>query len=369
MCLAVVCYIMLANSVAAPVPSHMEIAEAVIANREKIRSLHVRTYCRRMLTHREMRTELFLDDEARRWRVDTTGMGGPGKSASVGDQVRYSRSVSANGDIAYMYNPGRPEMFATSDWLTRGLEKQYMQPFLDPRNAGLVPVDYGHTGTPFEVSGGRVCLYTYYIDFCLDAVQATVKPVVWNDRRCWKVESSSNPNNRQRSVCTYIVAPEMDHSVVSMEFKAYYNKETAPGDMSSVESDVALHEKSGVWFPSQVRYVLVSQGKKVEEEVTHVDVVSLNEPIPERVFSLAGMGVPIGHRVMDLTDESSNAKVWDGEKIVRVHGLPPLADGEVTGTSRSPRSRLWCVIIAFFCVCASIILYWRGHRHSRVEPS
>lgn len=330
-CGIVLCVI-LAKPDAASAPSHVQVAEAVLAGRQKVKTLQVRSYCRRLLTRREMRSELFLDQEMKRWRFDTTLLGPPGESLSSGEEVTYSQSTSANGEVVYSYRPTRPELVARIDLLQRALRGRHIAPFRDPRNAGLVPVPYSHTGTPFEIGGGRTSLYSFCVNFCLEAEQAAVVPVAWKGQQCWKVKSSSHIKDATQGVCTYIVAPEMGHSVVFMEYKCYYNDETEPGDVASVESDITLHKKSGIWFPSQVRYLQFSQGKKIKEEITDFEVVSLNQPIPEDVFTFAGMGVPVGHRVMDVTKDSADAAIWDGEKVVRLRAVPPLADSETGQT-------------------------------------
>lgn len=84
----------------------------------------------------------------------------------------------------------------------------------------------------------------------------------------------------------------------------------------SVETEVALHQKSQMWFPTKVHYQAAFDGQKKQEEITEFQIVSLNEPIPESTFTFKGLGVPVGHRVMDLTDTWIGTKTWDGEEII-----------------------------------------------------
>ncbi len=197
-------YAMLLDNPVPSIPSHVELAEAVIANREKIRTLHVRTHSRRMPQRTEVRKELYLDADAYPWRIDTTGLRAAGLTPAREEPVVYSSSTSANGAVAYLYDPTNPQMAARKDWLAGAMERLHVRRFPDPRNAGLVPSTHGNTASPSEISGGdaRACLHTFYVNSCLGAERVAIEPVTWNEQSCWRVESQSAVSATQRNVCT-----------------------------------------------------------------------------------------------------------------------------------------------------------------------
>jgi hypothetical protein len=355
---------MWAGSETLPPPSPTEISQAVVANRERIRTAHVRTYSRRILKKQEISKELYLDADANRWRIDTTGMGPMGEPSAPTRKDAFVRKTGVSDGMVYQYHPLQQEVVARKDSLENGVKTRHVMPFPDPRNAGLVPTYIGNTGTPFEFSGSRLCIYPAHVD-CAQADQVSVEPAVWKGVRCWRVAFARHNDLKQRLVRHYTVVPQWGHSVVSLMVETYLDQQETPCFAFSVESEVALHEKSQLWFPTQVVYRGDSEGKRIEEEITDVEVVSLNEAFPESTFTFKGLGVPAGHTVIDITDPGDSKTVWDGERVIRLQGASPLGD---SGTTRGLHGvRRWTVIgSSVLCVCLSAILWWRGHQRNRL---
>ena len=236
------------------------------------------------------------------------------------------RKVSACGDIVYRYYPPDPDKVAVIDTLKRQVDQGSVRPFPDPRNAGLVSVFNGNTGTPFEIGGSRLSLYTSELD-CAKEGRVSVEPATWKGEKCWKVESVRDlAGKKGRQVRRIFIVPSQDCSVVFLEVKTFRDTEKTPYYVFSVESDITFHKESQLWFPAKVRYRASIGGKEDQDEVTDIQVVSLNRPIPKEVFTFKGMGVPAGHVVMDLTDVEGGKKTWDGDKVVRGSRVPPFAN-------------------------------------------
>lgn len=304
------------------IPSHTEVFGAVVSNREKIRSLQVQTVSRQTLPKAGVvRKSLYLDVDAQRWRIDTTGMLGSTETSDRQDEG-FERQVSADGGVVYRYYPQEPNKVAIIDTLKRQVDQRSVLPFPDPRNAGLVPVFAGNMGTPFEIAGFRLSLYTSELD-CAKEGRVALEPATWKGQKCWKVGAVRDlAAKRKRQERCFFIVPEQGYSVVFLEVKTFRDAEKTPYYVFSVESEVAFHEENRLWFPVNVHYRAIIDGKESQDEVTEIQVVSLNRPIPQEVFTFKGMGVPAGHVVMDLTDTDTDKKVWDGNKVVRIPRWP-----------------------------------------------
>lgn len=361
---AVLLFSVLADPNITPAPSHKELFEAVVANREKIKSLHVRTSSRRISQKAQIDNALYLDVDANRWRIDTTGSTAIQESSDPEGEGAFRKKVSVHGGLVYRYYPSTPNAAATIHTLKDAAAQRFLGPFPDPRNAGIVPAFHGNTGTPFEIAGSGTPLHTFYVD-CGRPGRVTVVPATWKGEPCWKVEWEGTNKANDKHVCRYSVVPQWGYSVVFLESNVYRNKATTPNYVFSVESEVALHKESQIWFPTRVHYKAIVDGKKINEEVTEIRVVSLNEPLPETVFTFKGMGVPAGHTVVDVMEPSTERKIWDGDRIVFVRGVSPIVDAE----GGKGRLRWWWLGIAALCLGASIALWLRGLFHKRRAAS
>lgn len=341
------------------VPTYGEIGQAVLAGREKIKTLHVRTCANRPGQHLGVRSELYLDVDAGRWRRDTTGAA-EAAVQSPDAAPAWNEVVCVNGPVIYDFSPVVPERVARVRRLASEVDGGRLPPFPDPRNAGLVPAYNGNSGTPYKSGGLRLKLYAYYVS-CPDATESCVDATVWKGLSCWKARAIRIDDSHRR-VFSYVVVPEWDNSVVLLTAETYRKNEGTPHFRFSVESEVALHEESKVWFPKAVHYECHVDGKRTQEEITEFEVVSLNRPMVEELFTFKGMGLPIGHAVMDLTDVSAAKKFWDGDRIVRVEGRSaPLVDKDESQDVNGAEIRQLITGGALLCVCVSAVLYFKGY--------
>src|SRR3990172_684376 len=189
MCFAVLLSCMLSSSSATNPPSCGEIVKTIVANREKIRSLHVRTVSRRPLEGTEFRRNLYLDVGGQRWRTDVLNNDAARTAPSQkGDGYAKCMSVDIREGIVYEYYPSDTSVVARKISLQIGARERSVRPFPDPRNAGLVPRFFVGIGTPFESGGGRSAICSSFID-CTKYRRVSVTSAVWQDQPCWKVQA------------------------------------------------------------------------------------------------------------------------------------------------------------------------------------
>jgi hypothetical protein len=304
---------------------------------------------------------LYMDSVANRWRKDTTGpkpfIADPANKANV----LYNKTTSVSNGTVFQYYPTNPNIIASREQFKDVADKT-LNPFSDPRNAGMVSTAFGNTGTRFDVAGNRIVINAAYLTFGKATCDASVVAEEWKGMPCWRVRLSRDIDPTTQCIREYVVVPQWDNSVVQLETKTFQNGSKTPRSIFSVETEVALYEKKTIWFPSKVHYQATVNDKIKSEEIAEFQVVSLNEPIEENVFNFKGMGVPKGHTVNDLADKVVVKKVWDGADVVRpMAGNSPL---HVTADSSPWR---WKMIFGASAIiaCLAGVLWYRGHLRSR----
>lgn len=95
-----------------------------------------------------------------------------------------------------------------------------------------------------------------------------------------------------------------------------------------------------------------------------IEVISINEPIPDEVFTLAGLGLREATPV--YTDIYKKGAAWDGSKLVPVNRSKksniPVED--------QPRSRRWLYFVSIMTGLSSLILFiYIYFRRSPQKPS
>lgn len=295
-------------------PAYKELGQGVLKNRRQVSTLQVRALAHDLLMGRGVRSELYLDVPARRWRMDMTGW--------VDDRIlstaQWSEKHSGDGTYVYDFEPPVPQRVARiQSWETEVKAKRIF-PFPDPRNAGLVPVNNGNSGTAFEITGSRLDLDSYTIE-CPDADETSVETGQWKGEPS-RLAKATCLDGSKRRVFSYIVVPGWGYSVVLVTAEFYRDNQLVPYYKFVAESEVALHDESRIWFPTKVHYQAILDGKKDQEEICEFQVVSLNRPMPAELFTFKGMGLDKGHVVADMTGDLSVKRVWDGERVVLVAG-------------------------------------------------
>ncbi len=142
-------------------------------------------------------------------------------------------------------------------------------------------------------------------------------------------------------------------SVLRMEIDFQIDGERC---MDSVESE--LHDfGKGLWFPRKTTYVRECKGKLVElkaREVAEIEVKSLNQSLPEKVFNLAGMSLREGTPIVGLHDVSKGPVFWDGNQISSKAGYRLPAEIEASNTVG--RSRKWLVWLSIGSGVLAVLL-------------
>ena len=137
-------------------------------------------------------------------------------------------------------------------------------------------------------------------------------------------------------------------------------------DERSLENELSQDSASGLWYPSRWVYEY-QKGTLVEREENFLEVISINQPIDPKRFTLADIEslIPLGTPVIWKLDSPPPAKgmfLWDGKKVVG------LSDYQV-GNNRAdaPWSRrlfLICVNTAGISAIVAIACFraWRKQR-------
>jgi len=189
-------------------------------------------------------------------------------------------------------------------------------PLTDPRILGLQPVYRG-------------IMYSYRIDTIMGRADRT-KPALekgkWQGHDCYVVRLElTGPKTK----FAFTIIPAMDHSVVRVEAENRRPDNTVWS--ATCESAMQRYGKPGWWFPKSCITESKVDGKLEWRDTVEVSDVTLNEPLPAKVFSLSGMDIPVGAIVMD-TSSPGKLFEWDGKSVVEL----PQPPSKKTGTSETP---------------------------------
>jgi len=122
----------------------------------------------------------------------------------------------------------------------------------------------------------------------------------------------------------------------------------------------------GVWYPSEVVLRDTRGGKLVLEEIVTVEHAQFGQDLPEKTFTLAGLGLPKGTVV---ATETGKGMTWNGERLVdgQTEDVSPAV--EELPTAGGPRV-LWVVFSLLLAAGAALLWYRRRRsRHSGVDAN
>lgn len=119
----------------------------------------------------------------------------------------------------------------------------------------------------------------------------------------------------------------------------------------AMEVAVSQDPATSIWFPKQVKFERIEAGTLRTGEEVRVNAVTFNQPIADRVFTIAGMNVPVGWPVYDQIDGTGEQLAWDGERVVAVQAT-------VKQSKRGGYRRYYLVASLGLAVVAGILL-WR----------
>lgn len=173
------------------------------------------------------------------------------------------------------------------------------EPFVDPRVVGMCPVSVMNTSH-------------YHLESFLDRPDATAvsqSEETVDGIPCVRIDRELNDGTSTRTW----IATERGPSVVKMEWEF-------PGsnDSTSISRiDVSLEQfgKDRFWYPASIKFVQKDNQQVVQSEDANLTVASINEPLSSSIFTVGGLDIPVGKKVLDLR-KPSEYLVWDGNEVL-----------------------------------------------------
>lgn len=173
---------------------------------------------------------------------------------------------------------------------------------MDPRLIGMAPRNVADVMCyPLEVIVGRP-----------DRTRTSTESVVLNRDECTLVEYERNDG----LIARMWIRAEKDYSVLKVQTESVHRGERYE---LTTEVSVRRDEASGKWFPERTVFTELRDGERIREEDARVQVVSLNQPLADGTFGLAGIGAPAGKRVNRVPGRPDHRKeYWDGQELVLI---------------------------------------------------
>jgi hypothetical protein len=331
-------------------PDALRLERQVLAARQAILRGEVSFHLARMNSSGEPEQELdyriTFDGDRLRTDVDQTILCGTGNEA-----------VLTKGLHKYVFTPS--QLFYHTDITTpagksialhqydvkRARTDGYSSYRIDPRVVGVVPDDFP-------------VLHSVRLESFLcraDRKNVLVERDVLGGVNTWHIKY----DRADATAVELWVAPDQNHSVVRALLTSSYRGDTL---VDSIQCENTLYGQSAevVWYPQVVRYQRSLGGKLLWTSVLTITQAQFNQPVPEKVFTPAGMNIPKGTMVMEFPQTGGVYKIWDGAKIIPSPGKSPIADVPVRSENKSFRPVSAAICFLMIGVL-SMILYWR-HR-------
>ena len=232
---------------------------------------------------------------------------------------------------------------------SRHLQRGRSMPVPDPRLLGLVAWFFEAN----HGSGKR----SMTSSSCADRKNLRVEAATADGEPVWKVTSQVVWAGRDATTSMeYWVSPKTGWLPLHRE-SAYRQADYVGG--ATLTSRLAWNSPAGIWFPRETDFVHSTRGKVDAHEVVIVEEAQLGDPAAPEVFTLAGLGLPDGRRVIDV---DFVMKVWrDGR-------LRADAAAFAVGDSGERTLRRYWVLLANAVVLAAVgawLLLRRRRRAAR----
>lgn len=171
---------------------------------------------------------------------------------------------------------------------------------------------------------------------------------------CWKVERTKPRGD----VIRYWIAPSMDFNVMRWESEL---SRDGKNYRWLLENKVSRHPPSGVWFPSAYKYQEVVDDDLAAEEQLDIKVISLNQHVDPKLFTLEDMHVPAGVTAVRTARGVSTTAVWNGKQLVdQSQVVRKVLAPPAVWTGR----RISLAIASTVCAFLGALLIWRYIRRS-----
>lgn len=132
----------------------------------------------------------------------------------------------------------------------------------------------------------------------------------------------------------------------------------------SINCQLKKYEHGGVWYPKSVVYLCKTNDTVMIKESTTVERAEFNQPIDDKVFTLAGMQLPAGRTV----DRDSSLMTWTGTTLVP----QTVSFGTAGNYDTTVRPRRWLLlvnaVVLVLIACAILFVRFRRSRLSNITP-
>lgn len=202
-------------------------------------------------------------------------------------------------------------------------------------------------------------LYPYNLEALIgstERVDLSVHNAMLDDAQVAVVSFVYRSGSRPRM--QYWICPAKGHAVL----KAHCRNEFPDGVFEEqIECRYKQYKTTTIWFPEECVYTRKESGKEIGGERLKISDLSLNEVLPESVFTLANIGLPEGTHIHSR-DEGAKAYVFTKGRLDHVshRGMfLPQPNSVSEADSRGLWLQLACVGFALVLV-TSMILYRRA---------
>jgi hypothetical protein len=219
----------------------------------------------------------------------------------------------------------------------------------DPRRLGLIAWTFSTISQlGFEVHFVRP-----------DRDQFRVEAGIDGGEPIWKVRYRI-PRAGRPAFGEYWLAPKKGGMPIYIEVSGGEGNQSTK---QSVKVNLRQYGPNGIWFPEQVVFRYFQGASVVDEEVDSVEEAVFGESVPDRLFTVAGLGLPKG-RVVSL---DGDLMIWSGERLSpKIHGEDDALE-EVQKPSWNT-SRIWLIAlnsIVLACIAAALLWFrWRRSKKS-----
>jgi hypothetical protein len=160
--------------------------------------------------------------------------------------------------------------------------------------------------------------------------------------------------------CQFWISPEEGFSVVRAK-DSFLAGAKRIVDTNEIAVSRYGDGDAAVWYPKQIIWERVVDDKVVPSNVLTVTEATLNEPVDDQLFELAGMNPNPGQSIDNYLTPGKR-EIWDGEKIVPVQS-------QLSSAAKSGKEGLswgWLAVSIAAGVAAAVV-FWRYYRGSRAR--